>query len=253
MHEKNSRIRLQKLIADSGVLSRRKAEDAIQAGRVEVNGVVVTELGTKVDPAEDEVRVDGLKITRKSEVLVALFHKPRRVVTTKFDPEGRRTIMDFFPAGLQILKPVGRLDYDSEGLLLLTNDGDLANLIAHPRYGVRKLYWVWVRSPVSDSVSRKLCQMVELDDGPGRFERVKKIRTEAQGDVLEVEVSEGRNRFVRRMFDAVGHPVTRLRRVRIGPLKLERLPPGEFRLMDEREIAALRDWLKLPPFAVDEG
>ncbi len=232
---KMSSVRLQKAIASTGILSRRKVEEAILAGRVRVNGQLVTELGTKVDPKVDRIELDGKPVVQLDRTRVVLFHKPRRVMTTRHDPEGRRTVMDYFPEDLKSIKPVGRLDYDSEGLLILTDDGEFANRLAHPRYGVRKWYLAWVERAPSPDRLRALEQGVSLEDGPGSFESAKQVRVEKGGAVLEVVVSEGRNRFVRRMLEAVGHPVIRLKRTRIGEFELGDLQPGRYRVLSSDE------------------
>lgn len=237
MSEESRKIRLQKFIGETGLLSRRKAEEAISQGRVSVNGRVVTELGTKVDPEQDAILLDGKAITRTSKKTVIVFHKPRRVVTTKSDPEGRKTVMDYLPAEYRHLKPVGRLDFDSEGLILFTDDGELANRIMHPRYGMKKTYLAWVSGIPEKSSLELLLHGVSLTDGPGRFLSVRVLKKEAvpPGAQLEAVVGEGRNRFVRRMFEAVGHPVLRLRRTRIGDLDLGTLQSGRWRLLSQSE------------------
>lgn len=230
-----ARVRLHKWIAASGAMSRRKAEEAMAAGRVRVNGELAREPGTSIDPMTDYVEIDGRPVRQPDRRRVMAFHKPRRVMTTKHDPEGRRTILDFFPAELRRLNPVGRLDYDSEGLLLLTDDGELANRLAHPRYGVEKEYRVWVSGRPAAAIAVRLVDGLTLSDGPGRFESAR----EAAPGVFDCVVSEGRNRFVRRMWDAVGHPVERLLRTRIGELRLGSLPPGEFRELGPDDLARL--------------
>ena len=234
-----SLARLQKIIAESGVLSRRKAEDAITQGRVTVNGMVITELGTKVDGDSDQIVVDGRELRRAAVKTVIALHKPRRVVTTKSDPEGRPTVMDYLPSELQHLKPVGRLDFDSEGLLLLTDDGELANRIMHPRYGIHKSYLAWVQGSPSAESLRILLKNVALADGPGRFEAVTRREGLGASTILEIVVSEGRNRFVRRMLEAIGHPVVRLRRTRVGQLELGELPAGRWRKLQAAEMDRL--------------
>lgn len=240
-----TQVRIQKVIAASGMLSRRKAEEALMQGRVSVNGHIVTELGTRVDPERDEIRIDSVLLGLPEQTQVILFHKPRRVITTKSDPQNRKTIMDFFPKDLHRLKPVGRLDFDSEGLILLTDDGDLANRIAHPRYGIRKIYHVWTQGHLQTLQLEQLIRGVPLEDGSGKFESVEVLGREVAGSVLEVTVSEGRNRFVRRMLDGVGTPVIRLKRVQIGNLALGSLPSGQYRKLDPKELSLLKKDLGL--------
>ncbi len=239
----SERMRLQKWIASSGRMSRRAAEAAIQEGRVTVNGVRVTEMGVQVDPKTETVAVDGVPIVGLQRLRTILFHKPPQVVTTKLDPEGRKTVMDFLPQELQGLKPVGRLDYLSEGLLLLTEDGALAHRITHPRFGIQKCYRVWVEgSPLPETLQR-LTRSVLLEDGPGRFESAKRVQQKGSRlrSILEVWVSEGRNRFVRRMLAQVGHPVHRLVRIQIGPLTLLGVPEGAYRFLTAEELVFFKD------------
>ena len=209
--------RAQKLIAESGLMSRRKAEIAIQEGRVAVNGEVFTDL------ERDVLTVDGVAVARPVEKRTFLFHKPRGVVTTKSDPEGRPTVMDYF-RDVPGVNPVGRLDFDSEGLLLLSEDGELLLKLTHPRYGVQKVYEVEVEGKGIKGFEKTLCESVELSDGPGRFDLLEVLE---RGKRFKVTVSEGRNRFVRRMFGAVGFSVVRLIRTRMGEYELGALKPGE--------------------------
>ncbi|MCC7442754.1 MAG: rRNA pseudouridine synthase [Bdellovibrionales bacterium] len=234
--------RLQKILSRSGLLSRRKAEEAITQGRVALNGVVVRQLGTTADPETDVITLDGRVVESgaRARRTVAL-HKPKGVVTTRSDPEGRRTVIDLLPRDLRGLRPVGRLDLASEGLLLVSDDGDLMLRLTHPRYGVRKRYAIEVEGkPLAATVDR-LLQGVTLDDGPGKFVRVDDAGAVASGGWrLEVEVEEGRNRFVRRMLEAVGHPVKRLIRLKHGPVELGALGVGAWRDLTPREINELK-------------
>jgi pseudouridine synthase len=240
-------IRLQKYLSQAGVASRRAAETLIVDGRVQVNGQVVTELGTKVDPERDRVTVDG-RVTTPARTAWIAFHKPRGAVCTRDDPQGRTTIYDLLPDDLRALFTVGRLDADSEGLLLLTNEGDVANRMLHPRYGMEREYEVIVKGDPGAQAVRALMRGIMLDDGPARAERVQRLptRDEDRGR-LRIIVKEGRKREVRRMLEAVGHPVQRLRRVRYGPIRLGPLRAGEWRVLDERELAALPDADAKPP------
>jgi 23S rRNA pseudouridine2605 synthase len=225
--------RLQKLIARAGVASRRKAEDLIRAGRVTVNGRVA-QLGERARP-DDDVRVDGRSIRRRVEHVTYLLNKPPGVVSTARDDRGRRTVLDLLP-DVPGLHPVGRLDMDSEGLLLVTTDGDLTLALTHPRYGHEKEYRLWCQQGTVDpSALAALASGVELDDGPARGA----IVTAAEGGCVLV-LTEGRNRQARRMLEAVGYRVTRLLRIRQGPLRLGDLPSGRYRRLTERELARLR-------------
>lgn len=215
--------RAQKVIAASGRMSRRKAEEAIRDGRVSLNGTVFTEMGTLVDLSVDELLLDGEAIVVPEKKRTFLFYKPRGYVTTKDDPDGKPTIMQFFK-DLPSLNPVGRLDLESEGLLLLTEDGDLLLKLTHPRYGVQKVYEVEVEGQGVPSYIQHLLNGVELSDGLGKFDSCEQQDWKKQ---FLVTVSEGRNRFVRRMFAAVGFTVVRLKRVRMGEYELQDLNPGD--------------------------
>jgi 23S rRNA pseudouridine2605 synthase len=220
--------RAQKIIAAAGLMSRRKAEEAIAAGRVALNGEVFTDLGRTLDLERDVLTLDGLPVKKPEVKRTFLFHKPRGVMTTKDDPEGRPTIMDFFrdePG----LNPVGRLDFDSEGLLLLTHDGDLLLKLTHPRYGILKVYEVELEGKGMQGFHSALLSSVELSDGPGKFDQLEELPRRNGNRAFRVSVSEGRNRFVRRMFGAVGFSVVRLIRVRMGEFELGTLKPGERR------------------------
>lgn len=232
-------VRLQKFLSSAGVASRRGAEDLITDGRVAVNGRVVTELGTKVDPARDRVQVDGRAVRAGAREWFALY-KPRGFLSTRSDPQGRRTLYELVPDELHRLFHVGRLDYDSEGLVLLTNDGDTANLMMHPRYGAEREYEVKLDAPVTDNLVAALLHGVQLDDGPARATHVR--RHGARG--VMVTLTEGRNREVRRMFAALGREVVRLRRVRYATVGLGGLRPGEWRQLDRAEISELKRSLR---------
>ncbi|HLV13315.1 MAG TPA: pseudouridine synthase [Trueperaceae bacterium] len=224
--------RLQKVLARAGVASRRKAEELIRAGRVTVNGRVAA-LGDVADPGDD-VRLDGRPLPRPERSVTYLLHKPRGLVTTASDELGRPTVMDLVPA-VPGLHPVGRLDLDSEGLLLLTTDGDLTLRLTHPRYRHEKEYRVWTDPPdVSDEALARLTSGVTLEDGPARAERAER----APGGAVVV-LREGRKRQVRRMLAAVGHEVVRLKRTRVAGLELGDLPVGRFRELTAAETAAL--------------
>lgn len=231
--------RLQKVIARAGLASRRKAEEWIENGRVRVNGQVVTTLGVKVDPAHDVVEVDGVPLSLETPVYLML-HKPAGYVTTVRDPRGRPTVIDLVRGIRERVFPVGRLDYSTRGLLLLTNDGPLAHRLTHPSYGVVKVYRARLRGAVTDEAIQRLRQGVLLEDGVTAPARVRLLSREGNSSCIEIGIHEGRNRQVRRMAEAVGFPVAELIRVRFGPLVLGDLPEGKFRRLQENEVAALK-------------
>lgn len=236
--------RLQKYLAHAGVASRRHAEELIVAGEVTVNGQVVRELGTRVDPSADEVRVRGQMVRPQTAPLYILLHKPLGAMSTASDPEGRRTVIDLLPEEWrrERVYPVGRLDWDTEGVLLLTNDGDLALRMTHPRYALTKEYAALVEGELSPQTLQRLAQGVTLpgEARPTAPARVWMERRVGDATWVGIELHEGRNRQVRRMFEAVGRPVVRLRRVRVGPLTLAGLAPGASRLLGSAEVAALK-------------
>jgi 23S rRNA pseudouridine2605 synthase len=238
--------RLQKILSAAGVASRRTAETLITQGRVSFNGATVTELGTKADPAADDIRVDGRRLKAPRRTHYILLNKPRGYITSRSDPQHRPTVIDLLAKGgvRDYIYPVGRLDYDSEGLLLLTSDGDLAARLTHPRHGVPREYEVRVRGVPERRLLDRLARGVVIDARKSAPADVRlQKRFEAAGGpqaVLSLVIREGRNRQVRKMCDAIGHPVVRLRRVRIGPIADDRLKPGEFRELSAREVAALR-------------
>jgi 23S rRNA pseudouridine2605 synthase len=225
--------RLQKILARAGLGSRRACEELIAAGRVRVNGEVAT-LGVRADPELDRVEVDGALVGIRPGLVHYLLNKPTGVVTTAADPQGRPTVVGLVPAEPRVF-PVGRLDADTEGLLVLTNDGDLAHRLTHPSFGVDKEYLAEVEGTPSRGALRRLRQGVPLDDGVTAPARVSAV-----GDrLLRIVVHEGRNRQVRRMCAAVGHPVRRLVRVRVGPIADRRLEPGEWRSLTQAEVRQL--------------
>jgi len=241
-----SLARLQKIISSAGIASRRAAETLIAQGRVSVNGRTVTELGTRADPAKDDIRVDGRRVKPQTRVRYILLNKPRGYITSRSDPQRRPTVLDLLNEGgvREYVYPVGRLDYDSEGLLLLTSDGDLAARLTHPRHEVAREYDVQVRG-VPDAHDLKRIERGLVIDGRRTAPAVVTVRRaieKAGGSqsLLSLTIHEGRNRQVRKMCDAIGHPVVRLRRVRIGPITDTRLKPGEFRDLTPKEVAALK-------------
>jgi len=246
-------VRLQKLIASTGLASRRKAETLISAGRVTVNGKVVTELGTKVDPARDHVKVDGKHLSAAQPFVYLMLNKPKHVMSTLDDPGGRTTVKDYLRGVSVRVFPVGRLDFDSEGLMLLTNNGDLAQALLHPRYHVPKTYLIKVKGVLSDEEIKKLEQGVRLEDGMTSPAMVKKIRKVEANSWLEMTIREGRKHQVKRMLEAVGHPVIKLLRVRMGPLSLGSLEPGEFRFLTDREANSLRELVEQRTTAIEQG
>ncbi|GKS64919.1 pseudouridine synthase [Nitrospira sp.] len=246
-------VRLQKLIASTGLSSRRKAETLIAAGRVTVNGKVVTELGTKVDPGRDHVKVDGKHLTAAQPFVYLVLNKPKNVMSTLDDPGGRTTVKDFLRGVSVRVFPVGRLDFDSEGLMLLTNHGDLAQALLHPRYHVPKTYLIKVKGILTDEEIARLEGGIRLDDGMTGPAFVKKVKKAEQNSWLELTIREGRKHQVKRMLEAIGHVVIKLVRVRMGPLSLGNLESGGFRFLTDREANALRELVEERREAVERG
>jgi pseudouridine synthase len=229
--------RLQKVLAHAGVASRRAVEEMISAGRIAVNGRTAR-LGQKVDPEKDEVEVDGSRVPLKADLVWYLLNKPTGVVTTASDPDGRTTVLDLIDAPTRVW-PVGRLDIDSEGAVIVTNDGDLTQRLTHPSYEVPRTYLVEVGGGISEPAMRRLASGVELDDGAATPIHVRLVQRHAGAALVEMTIAEGRNRQVRRMIEAVGGRVTRLVRVSIGPLMLGRLKPGTARRLAPAEVRSL--------------
>jgi 23S rRNA pseudouridine2605 synthase len=229
--------RLQKVLAHAGVGSRRAIEGLIEAGRITVNGKVAT-LGDKVDASKDQVEVDGSRVPLGVDLVHYLLNKPPGVVVTASDPEGRPTVLDLIPEGPRVW-PAGRLDIDTEGLLVVTNDGDLSYRLTHPSFEIPKTYVAEVAGNVSERTARLLARGVELDDGPTAPARVVVTGRGQGASLVELTIHEGRNRQVRRMFEAVDHRVLRLVRTELGPLKLGRLKPGSLRKLGPQEVAVL--------------
>ncbi|MGI6168963.1 MAG: pseudouridine synthase [Christensenellales bacterium] len=231
-------MRLQKFLAQAGVASRRKCEEIIAQGRVRVNGKRVDTMGYIVEQT-DRVELDGKLITEFSPKLYLLLNKPRGVVSTAQDDKGRKTVLDFVPKELPRLFPVGRLDYDSEGLLILTNDGAFANRMMHPRYEVKKTYRVKLKGEMTAESIERLKAGVTLEDGLARADAVDLLGYENGKTYLNISVHEGRNRIIRRMGEAVGHEVLRLRRTEYGPLTLSKLRQGQWRHLSPKELNEL--------------
>ncbi len=232
--------RIQKIISAAGVTSRRAAEELIAEGRVRVNGQVVTELGTKADPSKDHIKVDGKLINPHQPLTYIMLNKPAGYVTTMSDPEGRPTVQDLLKGVKIRVYPVGRLDYNTEGLLLLTNDGDFAHLVTHPKHEFPKTYLAKIKGVLEDGAIAALEAGVFLKDGKTAPAKIKKIRKEESNSWLEITIHEGRKRQVRRMFDHMGHTVIRLKRVKTGGLTLGDLPEGRMRYLTPEEVAILR-------------
>jgi 23S rRNA pseudouridine2605 synthase len=232
-------IRLQKLLAQSGVASRRRCEELMLAGEVEVDGEIVTRLGTKVDPRTALIRVSGKRLPPVSDHVYLVLNKPRGVVSSMSDPEGRRTIADLVADRPERLFHVGRLDTDTTGLLLVTNDGDFAHRMAHPSYEVDKTYVAEVEGEVYKRTLKRLLEGVELEDGPVTVSRARLVATAKDKSIVELVIHEGRNRIVRRVLDHVGHPVRRLTRTQFGPVSLGTLPVGETRELTLDELGEL--------------
>lgn len=240
--------RLQKLLAHAGIASRRQAEQMILEGQVTVNGEIVTILGTRVQP-QDKVTVQGKLITVPAETLVYyLLNKPTGVITSAKDPQGRKTVVDLLRDVPERVYPVGRLDYDTSGVLLLTNDGELAYRLMHPRYGVEKTYRVGVKEKLSVDVLNKLRRGVVLNDGKTAPAKVREVSRVAEGSLylIDITIHEGRNRQVRRMFAQVGYPVVTLQRIRFGPLELKpNFSQGKYRILTVTEVHELRRLVQL--------
>jgi 23S rRNA pseudouridine2605 synthase len=238
MNEPADSVRLQKFLSNAGVASRRKAEELIREGRVTVNGSAVTELGTRVDPEHDRVAVDERAIQPAKSVWIAV-HKPAGYLTSRGDPHGRPTIYDLLPVAHRGLFYVGRLDYETEGLVLLTNNGDLAHRLQHPRYHVPRVYELVVYDDLPPAAIERLLQGVQLEDGPAHFLDVRVLKRSARETSLRVTLAEGRKREVRRMLAALGYTVRRLQRIRYGPITLGSLAAGKWRSLTAEEIRAL--------------
>ncbi len=244
--------RLQKVLAQAGIASRRECEELIREGRIEVDRHVVTELGTRVDPQRQEIRVDGEALARQKLVYFAV-HKPVGVVCTSRDPAGRPRVIDMLPPNTPRAFCVGRLDLATEGLILVTNDGELANGLTHPRHGVEKVYHVQVAGEVKHEVLAKLHKGVHLAEGYAKVKHVRIKSRRKRSTILEMVLDEGRNREVRRLLARVGHKVQRLTRIAVGPVRLGELPAGAVRPLLKKEIVALEAAIAHGPRKVNES
>ena len=233
----DSPIRLQKAISAAGLMSRRAAEELIAGGRVTIDGRVAR-LGDRVDPKACVVEVDGARLPLAPQLLTYLVNKPPGVVSTTSDPHAPEKVVDLVPDFPRVW-PVGRLDRQSEGLMLLSNDGELTNMVTHPRYGITKTYRVLVKGVPRPATVRRLIEGVKLGDGPARAKHARLVAQTARQSQLELVMNEGRNREIRRMMDAIGHPVIRLVRTSIGPVRDRTLRPGRWRRLSNQEVASL--------------
>ena len=238
-------IRIQKLLALAGVASRRRSEELMLDGLVEINGEVVTRLGTKVDPAHDLIRVDGKRLPPISEKVYLAFNKPVGVTSTLSDPHAARTLEEFVAERPERLFNVGRLDVETTGLLFLTNDGDFAQRVAHPSFEIMKTYVAEVEGQLFPRIVKQLLAGVTLEDGPVDVSAAKVISATAAKSIIELTIHDGRNRIVRRLLAEVGHPVTRLTRTQIGPVKIGQLRPGQMRELTNDELGELLDTAQL--------
>ncbi|NOY53612.1 MAG: rRNA pseudouridine synthase [Deltaproteobacteria bacterium] len=243
----NQKIRLQKIIANAGLASRREAERLIVDGQVTVNGKRVVDLGTKVDPEDSHIKVKGKLIRPESRKVYLMLNKPDGFVTTMKDPEGRPTVISLIHRIKERVTPVGRLDFHTEGLLLLTNDGNLAQAITHPAYHLPKVYRAKVKGKPSPEKLQKLRRGIRLKEGMTAPIEIKKIKNLPANVILEITLHEGKNRQIRRMFESIGHPILKLTRTRIGPLPLGSLAPGKFRKLDPWEVEKMKTAVREKP------
>ena len=232
-------VRLQKVLAAAGLGSRRHCEELIAEGRVEVDGETVRRYGARVDPDHQVIRVDGLRIPSRQDLVYLALNKPAGVLTTMSDDRGRRTVSDLLGDREERLYHVGRLDYETEGLMLFTNDGDLAHRLTHPRYGVPKTYLADVPGPVERDLGRRLLTGIELDDGVASADKFRVVERAGSRALVEITLHEGRKHIVRRLLAAAGYPVTRLVRTQVGPVSLGNLRPGTSRALTTSEVGKL--------------
>jgi pseudouridine synthase len=232
--------RIQKILAKAGIASRREAERMVIEGRVMVNGKIIDTLGFKADPLKDHIKVDGKRLARFEPKVTLLLNKPRGYLSTAKDPQDRPTVMDLLKKVEWRIYPVGRLDFDAEGLLLLTNDGDLTHILSHPRFSIPRTYLVKVGGVPDEKKLTRLKKGVTLEDGKARVVSSYILRQGEKNSWVRVVVTEGRNRLVKRMFAAIGHPVLKLKRVEFGPIQLGNLPIGQFRYLTPAEVENLK-------------
>jgi 23S rRNA pseudouridine2605 synthase len=232
--------RIQKILAKAGIASRREAERMVIEGMVSVNGKVVDTLGFKADPSKDHIKVDGKRLTPFEPKVILLLNKPRGYLSTVRDPKGRPTVLDLLKKVKWRIFPVGRLDFDAEGLLLLTNDGDLAHLLSHPRFSIPKTYFVKVAGVPEEKKLGRLKRGVMLEDGEAKAVSCGLMRQGEKNSWVRIVVTEGRNHLVKRMFSAIGHAVLKLKRIEYGPIQLGNLPFGEFRYLTPEEVEKLK-------------
>jgi len=231
--------RVQKILAKAGIASRREAEKIILEGRVTVNGKVI-QLGAKADPEKDHIKVDGKRIPRPEPKITLVLNKPRGYLSTVKDPKGRPTVMDLLGKIKWRLYPLGRLDFDAEGLLLLTNDGEIAYHLSHPKFLIPRTYWVKVQGVPGERKLDLLKKGIRLEDGLAKAQSVQILREREKNSWIQITVTEGRNHLVKRLFAAIGHPVLKLKRVEYGPIRLGNLPVGHFRFLTPEEVDHLR-------------
>jgi 23S rRNA pseudouridine2605 synthase len=232
-------VRLQKVLAAAGLGSRRHCEELIAEGRVQVDGQTVRRFGARVDPDHQVIRVDGLRLPSRQDLVYLALNKPAGVLSTMSDDRGRRTVSDLLGDRAERLYHVGRLDYETEGLMLFTNDGDLAHRLTHPRYGVPKTYLADVPGPVERDLGRRLLAGIELDDGVASADKFRVVERAGARALVEITLHEGRKHIVRRLLAAAGHPVTRLVRTQVGPVSLGNLRPGASRVLTTTEVGEL--------------
>jgi 23S rRNA pseudouridine2605 synthase len=237
--------RLQKVLAEMGLASRRQAEEMIREGRVTVNGRAAR-IGDKADPSRDHIKVDGRRVALPSAKVYLLLHKPKNTVTTVEDPEGRPTVLGLVKERGARLFPVGRLDYDAEGFLLLTNDGDLAHRLSHPSFRIPRTYWVKVKGKPSEEEIRKLSRGISLEDGLTAPCRITALRETRENSWMEMTLREGRNRQVKRMWEKMGYPVLKLKRISFAGLALGNLQLGEYRDLRPKEVEKIKRMIKAP-------
>lgn len=232
--------RIQKILASAGIASRREAERMVLEGRVTVNGKVVDRLGFKADPLKDHIKVDGKRRFHPEPKITLLLNKPRLYLSTVKDPAGRPTVIDLLKGVRWRVYPIGRLDFDAEGLLLLTNDGDLAYRLSHPKFSIRRTYWAKVEGVPHEKELMHLKRGVWLEDGEAKAVSAQLLRKMEKHSWVETTVTEGRNHLVKRMFSAIGHPVRKLKRVGYGPIRLGDLPVGHYRPLTDAEMESLK-------------